>query len=425
MSLGRRPGWPFSLLSGLLPFVILLVASFLSNRPSNGSYAEWVGVSAALHEGLLVTGPIIALWAGSLGHYLANRNWLFHSQAARRRLQQLTYHVSRVALAAALAIALGQIPAWIWAAKTASWGGLDVWDVCQTIAGLAMITVLAFVGGSYLPRPPWLLLVPVATIVLLLSPRYSSRALSVIDPVQSWTSSVRFSPNPATAIYLLVFAATVVASATVLFALQGRALPLPVIGLTVACLAILAAIPFAWRPDLYILRTDPAPICELVSGTTICVHPAHANSMPVIAESVGAVNAIAGVPLVLEVTDQSAVDTFDNRVGHLIINVSPILTSVDYTSQIVLAGTGQYVCGEKYPRLEGNGEPAVNISIAVGVRLLRETGDEVGAAQMSAALLDQTPLDQITRISEDDFRRLVGSNKAVLEQCALTKVVFS
>lgn len=412
-------GWPLGRAWAALPPLAIALVALAVSAPGAGRYAEWVVVSAWTHEALGTAGPLICLWAGATGYFLAARAHLFYGSAGRSRGRQFTSHVLFLTLSAYVAVLVGLTPALYRATTTATWGRLSLCDLTLSLAGVAVLVAVSFTIGSRLPDARGLLLLPLGAVVYVLLPRLADRAFSVTDPVQSWWSSARFAPNPVTTAYFVAFAGTVVVWAWQAFDQRGRRNLWGTVVPAVATL-LLVATPFVWRPDLYVLRSDPAPTCVQVTGTPVCVHPAHDPSLPMLSSAVGRLTRAAGTPLVAGFTDQDASDDLDPRPGEVMVPVTPQLTRESVDARIVQVGLGLDVCGERFPSQTGRGVPAANIAQALASRLLGSVGDRTTASQFAAPVLDRRAIARVQALSTPAFRHLLARSRTKIARCDLS-----
>jgi len=371
-----------------------------------------------MHEVLIGCGPLIALWGAATGHCLGADLQLFHANGVRRRSRQFAAHVTALAGLSWLAVLAGLVPELAHAAVTASWGRPSILDAVWSLAGTTMIVAAAFTAGARLKDVRLVPLVPVVCAVVLLLPRLLDRGFAAVLPVQSWWSTARFSPNPGAVLFFVLVAALVVLAAALVFeARRERGLAARRAAALVGVL-VLVATAFAWRPDLYVLRSDPAPRCAQVAGTSVCVHPAHRDGLVVVSASLAALRGASGQTLVARLTDQDAAGTLLARPGELIVPLDPTTTRAQVDVAVVRAGLGVDRCVEKFPTQTGAGAASANLALALAGRLLGTVGDRAAATEMVAPVLDARAVARVARLSPDRFRRALADRDA-LSSCSL------
>lgn len=412
-------GWPAGPITVIVPVMAIIAAVLVQCGPYDAEYREWVTTSAALHESLAMAGPVIALWAAVLGHALAGRRRYFGSLPAARRSEQLRAHLMVIWVLALLAVLLGWLPSALQAMDSATWGRPSLLDLAILVAGIVAITTVAMVAGSFISRPRWIAVVPILTLVYLQLPSLVDRAFSVISPVQAWTSSVRFGPNPSTALYCCAVALLMAAVAACAFHTSG-----PSVGRLILALVPLGAmliVPFVWRPDLYILRSDPSPVCSSAEGTQVCVHPGHRRSLASITEVVNRLNRAVGGPSLTLVLDTAAADDLRSIPGRVLVAAGPDQPDDEVAAAIFTDALGLSACAARYEVIDSDRVPAAwDISAAMTRRALR-VADHAGVTEDYAITVSNPAIAAaVDGLSPARFARTVSSNLTRIRSCSMT-----
>jgi len=301
-------GWPLP--RPLLPLLGAAVAlgTFASTRDLVLSpYLTWPDASAAWHESLVLPGSLAVGFSAAMAAYLFRRR----SPTAlpvRPRLGAAAagWPLAGAACWAMLGHVVGMIPVTALAVDTATWGQLRLVDAAVSLLGLASLVAVGFAGGlafRTLVVAPFLALM--AAIVMILPNSPELRPLALLQPVQQWTATARFVPNPFVVAFSILSSLAIVLAVVGLSEglLRGRrsvgAPQLAAVGVPVA----LVAMAFLWRPELYVDGGRPPRVCTDAGTTTVCLHRAYAKSMPQVVQTVSALRAAGASPLLRRVVD--------------------------------------------------------------------------------------------------------------------------
>ena len=417
-------GWPFGKGWILFPMGAILGITLLVARPRGGQYAVWLDSSARIHESLIGAGPIVALWAAVVGASVGGKSFLFAALARRRRGRQFIAHCLTLAAWSAVAYACGLAPLMLWTVSTSNWGRPFLGDAIIALAGIVLFTVVGFALGALLPDLRWVVLVPVAALIYLILPQQASRAFSVISPVQAWLETARFQPNGAVALYFVIFALAALTCALTSFADAPMAsghtgrIQLPTLA-AAGALLVLVAIPFVWRPDLYVVGDRPQGLCRSSGPAAVCVHPAHSKSLPMVVNAVGAFQRAGAGAFINSVTDLDISEVYTGPPGQIIVDVAPTTTPSALRLSLATGALGSQVCDVKFPQKDETNSLPADLGSAITSRVLRTAGDAAGAQQVASTVIAQGNLQKIDRLSDAAFRNLLTMRRTKIQQCSL------
>lgn len=414
----RRFGWPL----GPLPLVgvaaVSAVLTFLTSRPG-ADYALWVDTTTRVHESVGVVSAVVALVAAWTGHALGRSGAVHHGAGVGSRGRQLAMLVLALTTAALLGIAVGLTPLLWWTSRTATWGSLDPLGPVMAVAGIALVVVASVALGALVDRAAWCVAIAAAVAVVLWVPASIDRAFTVVSPVWDWQPGARFSTNPAPVVYFLAFAAVVAAGFAVVFMARAqRGSRLALTGL-LATGAFLFVLPLAWRPDLFVLRSDPAPTCSVVADAQVCVHPANAEALERVESGVQEVDRLLGMPAAQRVTDLNTSATLDPGADEVLTAVGPGYTPEEAETSLVRHVSGLDVCDARFPVVaDAAPRPEHLASMAVAATMFERLGREYVARDLRLIAEDEATFDAFASMPADRFRSFVADHRTALSACS-------
>lgn len=275
-SLAPAPWWLGALGASLVAGCVAVLTSDTLRQ----SYVTWDTASSAWHEVLWATGSLVAGASALFGALVIGRHTRLHEARARGGHVQLVTACAALWAWSLLGLVIGMAPLTLAAARTATWGHLDLRDVTIAALGLLLHVTLGLAIGVALSH--WLAGLAAAAVAYLVGslPIIGAlRPIAMLQPVQQWPTSPQFVLSTATtafsAIALAVGATAVVCLGSWALVRHG-----PAAGTALAVTAawvVLIGTAFVWRPDFYTPRRDVHLVCD-DARPAVCVHPAHEGS---------------------------------------------------------------------------------------------------------------------------------------------------
>lgn len=307
---------PFNLLAWVAPLPLVSAASWIMSRPPAGvSYDLWAWASAALHDSLALSGPLLLVWSSLLAARATGRHWVFSSIPANIRVRQ---HMRMVILTTSLGLlahAVGLVPRMLFATSTATYGGFYVASAMMAAAWILIFCAVGTVCGYAISRARWLVPLPFVVAILLFMPPIYNRAWAVLLPNKQWRPDVQTQPSLTVTIMTTALAAMVLAltflivdrSSSPAFKLGPIDLPFVNGGELVAAGAVagLFLASFAFRPEIYVPAPLAEPVCRDTVKINICLHPAHIKSFPEVATTLASLKSVGLESYVPRVVDTS------------------------------------------------------------------------------------------------------------------------
>lgn len=354
----RRPrwflGWPMRPLVVIGPaaaiFVVALASTWAMTR---WRYPQWVQTSAALHEQLLLTGPIAAAAACYCAAALCGpRSLLALPSSTRTGWRTVTRQCATPAVWFVAAYLLAFVPLMVDTARRATGGAPDLLAMAGGPVGLAALVVFGYALGTIAPSPIVAPGVAVVAFVLLQLRPVGQSSITAVLPVQGSVLRAGLVENPGFSLYRLLFLA-VLGGALVLAAgavLRLRRQPWRVRAGAAGILVLpimLAVAPVLTDPMVVLFDAAPPRVCDTTSSVQICVHEAFRKDLPAVTAVASRVLAAAGGPSGLRsIVDTSLVGSDDIRtVDSVWINLSSVReVETSVPADIASAVTGEGAC---------------------------------------------------------------------------------
>lgn len=273
---------------GLMSFSGTAALAFIHSRPIlHWAYGDTTAASAEFRQSVLTVGILmaaIAAWVSS--SISAPTNAHAPAGAARRGAPLVLSNLSFLFAASGAGFTVGLVPVVWHAATTSVYGSFDLATIAAGYASLFVYVSMGYVLGCILPS---YLAVPAALGISYVMVFFTSHVLSLVFDFD--VISGLEVPTQVSVIRLMYFGAcvgalTLASSAWLRMRSPNEA---KVAGVTVA-LVLLPLIAIWYAANTYpgpLVRADSAtPVCEAVESSVVCVHPARAELLPKIADTV-------------------------------------------------------------------------------------------------------------------------------------------
>lgn len=285
---------------GLLAFVGSGVLAFIHSRPLlDWAYGDTTAASAEYRQSVLTVGILlagVAAWVSS--SVAAPNNAHAPAGAVRRGAPLVLSNLSYLFVTGASGFAAGLAPVTWHTASSKVYGTFDLAAIAAGFAGLLVYIAMGYLVGCLLPA---YIAIPIALGLSYVMVFFTSHVLSpalVFDVISGLEV-----PSQVSLVRLLYFGACIGAAALAASAwLRMRStIEVKVPGVTVVgALLPLALITYAANSySGSLVRADGAePVCEDAATSEVCLHPARAELLPAIADSVEVMSSRAGPDIV-------------------------------------------------------------------------------------------------------------------------------
>lgn len=326
---------PFGLAAWFAPLPVIAAATWLIARPPAGaSYDLWTWASAAVHDSLAISGPLLLLWSAALASTATGRAWVFSAVPAGVRVRQHLRIVLLTVSLGLLAHAVGLAPRLVFAARTATDGHLFPASILTAVAWVVLLCAVGAVCGYALSHGRWLLPLPFLAAVLLFIPAVYYPDVATLLPNKQLRPDAGTEPSWTVTLMVIALAAAVlVATVLVVGRRPGPELRVgqwsvgtPSLGLIAAVAAVVAVVvaAFAYQPAIYLAGPAATPVCRTIDSSRVCLHPAHVDSFPQVQAALVSLRAIGLDGYAPAVTDSSLKpDTLTTAGTDLILYVGP------------------------------------------------------------------------------------------------------
>ncbi|WP_199430871.1 hypothetical protein [Qaidamihabitans albus] len=308
------------LLSVVLPAIaITAVVAFglvgLFDRP-----VEWPRVSAAVHEQLLLAGPIAAMASYFYCSNLAGRRALLALPTAPRVGYVSVLRSFTLLLTWMLsAYLLPFVPLFVYMTATATYGSIDVFAALAGPTGMGLAVALGCALGTVLPYP---VLAPAAAVLVFLLfqlPNVADPAAAAFVPTLGHPMALGHTENPVLVAYRLVAMLVLTAFALGLAGLVARRTqPSEFVSWRTAgalcAVVLLLAVPLANPPRAVLAEDAPPKACRSVEGVEVCLHQGHQQMLETAVPIVRTlVEAYGSRPEYLAAAYESSLNAPDNK----------------------------------------------------------------------------------------------------------------
>lgn len=397
-------------------------------------YVTWPDVSAAWHESL----PLPASLASGLSAVIASALFARASPLALPVRPRLGATAAAVHFAGAAAWAMaghvvGMLPATAYGAATATWGNLRVVDAVVGLLGLGEFVALGFLGGLVFRSAIAAPFIALTTGILTLLPNSPVlRPLALLQPVQQWTASARFVPNPFVVSFSLVFtvATLLAAMAAIDGILRGRMR----VGTPHAALAAgpvaLAVMAFLWRPELYVDGGKPPRVCTEARGARVCMHQAYAKSLPLVTRTVRALQEAGASPLLNGVTDVNLGLPASPTTGTVVLSLALAPPDPGLVTQSIREQVAEQVSSVTQPAgclRRGGGITAFDLGGVIRNRILIDAGFVTLADRLNLGGSPDVTAARaaVDAMSSTTFAAFVAERSVAIGQCTLSTGDFA
>ncbi|PRX50382.1 hypothetical protein B0I33_102503 [Prauserella shujinwangii] len=342
--------WPMPLLSVVLPAaaIMAVVASGLVglfDRP-----VGWPRVSAAVHDQLLLAGPIATMASFFYCANLAGRRALLALPTATRVGHVSVLRSFRLLWTWMLsAYLLPFVPLFGYLTARATYGGIDVLAALAGPVGMGLAVALGCALGTALPNP---VLAPAAAVLVFLLfqlPNVAEPAAAAFVPTLGHSPvTLGEAENPLFVAYRLVAMLVLTASALGVAGLVARRVPPRefVSWRTAGALSavvVLLAVPLTNPPRAVIAEDAPPRACRSVEGVEVCLHEGHRGMLDTAVPVVRAlVDAYGGRPDHLTAVHGTGLNTPDHATvaEFTPYTTGPLESSIALSVSVHLAGLG-------------------------------------------------------------------------------------
>ncbi|GAA1227294.1 hypothetical protein GCM10009676_06810 [Prauserella halophila] len=269
------------LLSVLLPAVAIAVMVAFGLVGLFDMPVGWPSVSAAVHDQLLLAGPIATMASYFYCSNLAGRRVLLALPTATRVGHVSVLRSFTLLLIWMLAAYLVPfIPLFVYMTATASYGSIDVFAALTGPVGMGLAVALGPVLGTALPYP---VLAPAAAVLVFLLfqlPNVAEPAAAAFVPTLGSPVRLGVVENPVLVAYRLVTMLVLTAFTLGLAGMLARRVrPNELVswrvGGALGAVVLLVSVPFASPPRI-VLADDTSPqACRSVKGVDVCLHQGH------------------------------------------------------------------------------------------------------------------------------------------------------
>lgn len=338
---------PFGPLAWVAPLPVIAVASWLLSRPPAGvSYDLWVWASAAVHDSLAISGPLLFLWSSALSARAAGRAWVFSAMPPTTRVRQHLRIALLTTTLGVIAHSVGVLPRLLFAAQTVTDGHLAAASVVAAVAWVAIFCTVGAVCGHALSYGRWLTPIPFVVALALFLPPVYDRAWAILLPNKQWRPDASTQPSWAVTLMVVALATAVIISTLMVvgrtpgpaFRFGSRAVTRPSLGPITGLVAIvtLVAASFVYRPEIYVFGPAAHPVCRSAGEVTVCLHPAHVRSFETVQMSMVQLRAAGLAGYAPKVNDFSLAPQSSTTPGTgLVMAVDPSKTPSDLTRNAV------------------------------------------------------------------------------------------
>lgn len=422
-------GWPGPLWVFPAAAALMAAGSFLATRRMLAAdYVTWAAVSAAWHEQLWIPGSAAAAAAAALGAaYFPSSSPVALPLRPKVAEGLFLTHGLSLAIWLCLGHAVGLVPIEIAAARQATAGALALQDVTVGLAGLVTLTLIGFCLGAAVRHwviAPAVGLLAFAVMGLPNAPLFAP--IGLILPVRQFVTTPRFELNPPTTVFAVVASVALCLLAASLACWARSRGSVRSNGRTLlawlASVAALAAIAFAWRPELYVVDRPVAQLCRQVEETQVCLHAANAPAMARTVNVVGRLRDAGLAPVLRRVTDFAASDQDTPRPGEAFVNLDPgpldrrfvAATIPDQVAFLVSEAMTLRACSQPGRTIEGR-----DIAAVLQGRILQLAGFDQLANTVAPA---QPPpaAHKLTTMNAEQLIEFVQTNQQLIRSCLLS-----
>jgi hypothetical protein len=395
------------------------------------AYADWTSVSALPRQVLTLVGPWIAAGAAWLAStFVSDRTVLAPKLALRRGGGLVLRHITVLVIWVWLGLILGLAPAWIEAARSATWGGLDAVILVSGLMALSCAVAFGYTIGTILPL---LASVPVAVVLTFVATVFYSGATgSVTSPTypfgvvaglhEPYLTGLTRTFYFALICAFLIFAGSCwIRTSTKPFDVKGR------IPLLLAALAVLALTHGLNTRDtpLVVRESETEPVCSRGVGVRTCVHPAREVMLGDVATATSEIRKLVGPAFPLdEVFDSTLWQPEDPRIASLQLQSETREWRAIVRADIAVAVTNASLCASQgFGASSGGVASPATVSQALTLWIAREVGAAeaiVGASARAEGLakrLDKSDVGEVQdklRIALPDIRACRGEVADIL-----------
>lgn len=251
--------------------------------------AEWVQTSAAVHNSVVLAGPVAVAASCLVAVRLGSRsNLLAATHAVRTGRSLPLLHIGMLVALMVSAQLLALSPLLVDTARRARWGGPDWMGIALGVAALAGFASLGYFLGLLFPS---LLLPPVLAVLVFVGIQvpavYRDLGWQLLSPMNHRAPFLGQHENPVALLLQVGLYVTLVVAATCGACLLWRnrrtdtrwpsgtaltAFALPVV--TVSALVLFALVPRSLED------TERPGRCERIAGAELCLHVGHSGAVP-------------------------------------------------------------------------------------------------------------------------------------------------